>query len=224
MLQPHQRFGPLTALLLAGIVLIGSCGHTTNDDPGDRPPDDASEATAGEAGRSGMVGDAEPTTGPILSLGGTSGQPPDPPKPTRGVGTCHAADLPGQPCQDGTCWSARCGVRFQLACQAGTWIVDGSALAFDMVCQPEDEFTSAITDITTGACCSDWRPRNNPAEPPSCELCPAETPRDGEACSLPSDCSVPILDCFYDCCCYGTMAWAQCDGQHWRVATDCSGK
>ena len=222
MLQPHRRSVSFAALLLACTGLVVSCGRT--QDSSEPPPlSGAGNATAGEAGVDSTSGGSAPVTGPILSLGGAPAQPPDPPKPTQAVGTCKTSDVPGEPCEDGICWSTRCGVHFQLACQAGAWVVDGSALAFDVTCQPGDEFVHAIRDLTNGACCNDWRPRNNGGEPPSCELCPAETPREGDACSLPGDCSLPI-DCFYSCCCYGDLTWAHCDGERWHVATECSGK
>lgn len=226
-MTPTRRFISHSSLLLGSLTLVGSCGRTAHDAPAVQNHSDAGSTTStqGEAGRGGTPGGTASVAGPILSLGGEPSQPLEPAKPTREVGTCRSGDLPGEPClAEAMCWSTRCGVHFELACQAGSWVVDGSSLAFEMVCQPSDEFTYAIRDITTGACCGERGPRNEVTEPQSCELCPGVAPRDGEPCALPDDCNPRIIDCFYDCCCYGTTTWAQCDGESWHVATDCSGK
>lgn len=226
MTQPTRRSFWNGLFFLAGLTLIGGCGRTAHEEsaaPNNGGAASAAPATSA-AGRGGGAGGADAVPGPILSLGGEPSEPTEPNKPTTAVGTCRTTDLPGEPCEEALCWSSRCGVHFQLACQDGAWVVDGSSLAFEMMCQTSDEFAYDIRDITTGACCNDRIPRNEAREPPSCELCPGVAPRDGEACALPDSCSPRIIDCFYSCCCYGTTTWAQCDGERWHVATDCSGK
>lgn len=145
--------------------------------------------------------------------------------PSGAARPCAPQDAPGQPCNAVRCWGDRCGVHFELNCKDGAWDEGDSSLAWELVCPVPSESVYDIGDIEQGACCGSVLPRNDVySEPPSCDLCPAATPRDGDPCSLPDDCAPPIIDCFYKCCCYGNLTWAQCDGQQWHVATNCSGK
>ena len=116
-------------------------------------------------------------------------------------------------------------MHFDLVCTDGVWSADASLLAWALECPKGNESASEVGDIETGACCGEVLPKNDVyTEPPSCDLCPASAPQDGESCSLPDACAPRIIDCFYKCCCYGSTIWAQCDGQQWHVATDCSAK
>jgi hypothetical protein len=116
-------------------------------------------------------------------------------------------------------------VRFDLTCKDDTWDSGDSTLAWELVCPVPSDSVYDVGDIKEGACCGEVLPRNDVySEPPSCDLCPAMAPRDGEPCSLPDDCAPAIIDCFYKCCCYGNVTWAQCDGTEWHVATNCSDK
>lgn len=138
---------------------------------------------------------------------------------------CTARDAPGKRCDAPRCLGERCGVRFELFCMEGAWGSGDSSLAWDLVCPVASEPIYDIRDIKQGACCGDVLPRRDLyTEPNSCSLCPEAAPVDGDPCALPDDCKPAIIDCFYKCCCYGNLTWAQCDGQEWHVATNCSAK
>jgi hypothetical protein len=208
-------------LVLACLGSIGSCGRAERDEPatqghvggGDAPIGGGGESGGGDAGRSNATG------GIVLAVAGQPSEPA-PPKPTKPTGSCGVDDRPGAPCEKPSCGSSRCGVAFHLTCHEGVWVLEKPSAAFELTCAAEDEFSYGLPDLTSARCCGEQRPR---AEG-SCELCPTEAPENGDACTLPDDCSPRVLDCFYSCCCYGTTTWAQCDGERWHVATDCSGK
>lgn len=101
---------------------------------------------------------------------------------------------------------------------------EDDALAWQLVCPVPSDAVSSLPEITRGACCGSTLPRNELDEPPSCSLCPDEAPRNGDPCSLADDCVPALIDCFYKCCCYGSVTWAQCDGKTWHVPTECSEK
>jgi hypothetical protein len=195
------------------VVLAASCGRTAHD-VGEKP---APSQSAGEASH-GLP--------PSQAGSGTSsaGAPPtiDPIGVTR---PCAPSDAPGEPCDGSGCWGRRCGVRFDLTCKGGTWDSGPSVLAWQLACPVPGDSVHDIGDIEQGACCAEVLPRNDVySEPPSCDLCPQAAPQDGEPCSLPAECAPPMIDCFYKCCCYGSLTWAQCDGERWHVATNCSSK
>ena len=138
---------------------------------------------------------------------------------------CQERDVPGAPCKDPRCYGTRCGVRFDLVCEGGAWRSGDSSLAWELVCPAGSDSIYDIHDIKTAACCREVLPKNDVyTEANSCNLCPADAPDDGASCSLPNDCAPPVIDCFYKCCCYGNTIWAQCDGERWHVATNCSSK
>jgi hypothetical protein len=217
-------------LLLALLPLPASCGRTSSaPDDGQAPPESGnggSGATSSHTNQGGItLGGSVGTTdaGDAPASSARAGGPlVDPTLPSR---PCGPDELPGQPCEDLRCWGTRCGVHFNLACVAGTWAVDYPALAWELVCPTGNESIYDLGEIDIGACCGDLRPRNDvDTQPPSCEHCPEAAPQDGDACRLLDDCMPQLIDCFYDCCCYGNMTWAQCDGERWHVATNCSGK
>lgn len=220
-------------LLLSLAVLVTNCGRTSHEEPeehvsppsagagGDAPPSSGGGG-AGQAGSTSVSG--------ATSASGTSGSESSPggaPAIDPGVGALHCApqDEPGSACNFPRCWGDRCGVHFELTCVNGVWDSRGSSLAWELVCPVPGSSVSDVGDIEQGACCGKTLPRNDVhSEPPSCNLCPDLEPRDGEPCSLPDDCAPALIDCFYKCCCYGNVTWAQCDGKQWHVATNCSGK
>jgi hypothetical protein len=215
--------------LLALLSLPASCGRTSSAaDERQAPPEAGSGGSGAMPSASNQGGIAlggslsTPDAGGRTPSAGGGGPIVDPSLPSR---PCGPDELPGQPCEDPRCWGTRCGVRFNLACLGGTWTVDSPALAWELVCPPGSESVFSVSEIDKGACCGDLRPRNDVhTEPPSCEYCPEAAPQDGDACGLPDECMPQLIDCFYDCCCYGTTTWAQCDGERWHVATNCSSK
>jgi len=217
---------PSILLLLALVALAASCGRTSNDE-GQAPSQSGGAlptagSTAGAAG--GQQGGSTMAKGGAESSVSSAGAPEvtDPSGTSR---PCEEGDVPDAPCEDSRCWGTRCGVRFDLICKDGVWSSADSPLAWELVCPVSDEAIYDVRDIKMGACCGELLAKNDVhTEPPSCNLCPEAAPNDGSPCSLPSDCAPAIIDCFYKCCCYGTTTWAQCDGERWHVATNCSSK
>jgi len=191
-------------------MLAANCGRAEHD-AGEMPlPSQA----AGEPSTAGTSGSATSSAGApaiIDTIGG--------PRP------CSPSDTPGERCENLRCWGKRCGVRFDLTCKDGAWDRGESTLAWELSCPVPIDSVYDVGDIQQGACCGAVLPRNDVyQEPPSCNLCPQAAPQNGEPCSLPAECAPPIIDCFYKCCCYGDLTWAQCDGERWHVATTCSDK
>jgi hypothetical protein len=207
------------ASLVSGVLLVAfaACGRTSNSDDGvkDMPVGGAAaEPTA--VGGSPISGSSTSSAGLQIVLGGDTGQL------APGPFDCIESDRPGEPCSRSLCRGQSCGTPFELACVDGVWTIAGSAAAFEKPCPPGNEHATNIADIVSGACCGAQVPRND--DTASCNLCPEGEPRDGDPCELPADCSPAVIDCFYRCCCYGHTTWAQCDGERWRVETDCSSK
>jgi hypothetical protein len=193
---------PAILLLLAFVAPAASCGSSSRDE---------GQGPAESGGSSPASPDASSAGAPMIG-------------PSTGLLLCQDRDVPGAPCQDERCYGTRCGVRFDLLCENGAWSSAGSSLAWELVC-PSAEPIFDIAGIEVGACCAEHLARNDLyTEPQSCELCPPGAPVDGEPCSLPDDCAPAVIDCFYKCCCYGNTTWAQCDGERWHVATNCSPK
>ena len=220
---------PSAALLLLALAApAAGCGRTSHDDAptplGGAAP---STHTAGAAAVGGTTSANQAGSG--AASGGTSSDvssagASEITDPTTSL-SCQETDVPGAPCEDARCYGTRCGVRFDLVCKGGAWSTGDSSLAWELVCPATDEPIYDIGGIKAGACCGELLPKNDVHdEPPSCNLCPQAAPDDGAPCSLPDDCAPPVIDCFYDCCCYGNTTWAQCDGKRWRVATNCSSK
>lgn len=223
MVSSTDRPTLLTSLLL--IALAASCGRTSNHEG--QSTSQSGGAAAGVA--STAEGGAAPHAGSTAETGGTppnmsSAGTPEISEPSTASRPCQSGDVPDAPCEDSRCWGTRCGVRFDLVCQHGAWSSADSPLAWELVCPVVDEAIYDVGNIEIGACCGDVLPKNNYSDPPSCNLCPEGAPQDGSPCSLPDECTPPIVDCFYKCCCYGNTIWAQCDGERWRVATNCTGK
>jgi hypothetical protein len=213
------------AVPLLGILLVGlaACAGKARSVP--------SGAPAGESGGNGGQLGGDPRDASLAGgSGGTSDAGSSAGTSDAGVQRtreCGPADLPGAPCTPGTCFGTRCGIRFDLECTAGEWQVrrlDGESTAWDFVCPPENEPVFDLSQITRGQCCGE--PGRGTELPPSegCGYCPETAPNDQDSCALPADCSPRIVDCFYSCCCYGTVTWAQCDGERWHVTTNCSWK
>ena len=197
-------------LLAAVLVLGASCGRTSHDAIGSGGAG-AADATNSSSGKSGA--ESTPAGAPAII------------DPSGAARPCVPQDAPGQPCDAERCWGSRCGVPFMLTCHEGTWESADSSPAWELVCPAPPESVYDIDDIKQGACCGSLLPRNDVySEPPSCGLCPDTAPQDGDLCSLPNDCAPAVIDCFYKCCCYGDLIWAQCDGKAWHVATNCSPK
>lgn len=221
-----QRPFQIISLLLALVALAVSCGRTSNDE-GQRPSQSggalpSAGSTAGGAGA--HQGGSKMESGGTASNVSSSGAP-EVTEPSATWRPCRAADVPDAPCEDSRCGGTRCGVSFELICKDGAWSSASSPLAWELVCPVKDEAVYDIRDIKAGACCGELLAKNDVyTEPPSCNLCPEAAPNDGSPCSLPSDCAPAVIDCFYKCCCYGTTTWAQCDGERWHVATNCSSK
>jgi len=207
--------------LVVAVAIGGSCGRTQGGGGGVPTLRSVAGETAGHGTSAGSGGKGQPSEDPPLERGGAPGERPIE-KPTRYAGDCTETDRPGTPCTKDTCWSARCGVRFSLTCLDGVWVLGDDSPALELVCSPDEEFVSSLGDLDSGACCAERLPREELGNAHSCSLCPPQEPRDGQACSLADDCSPKLIDCFYRCCCYGTTSWAQCDGQTWHVASNCS--
>ncbi|HET9952963.1 MAG TPA: hypothetical protein VFQ61_00595 [Polyangiaceae bacterium] len=222
---------PVSVALLLGLA-AASCGRTSHDDERPLAPSGGTSAntTGASANTAGVTAAAGGAGGAATSIGGMTqeviqaGAPTtlDPSTPSR---ACSEGDVPGAQCEDPHCFGRRCGVRVDLVCRNGSWKNLNSSLAWDLTCPRGNEGVTDVGEIVTGACCGEELPKNDVfTEPPSCNLCPDAAPNDGDSCSLPNDCAPAIIDCFYECCCYGETIWAQCDGKRWRVATNCSDK
>lgn len=212
-------------------VLAASCGRTEHErDEGQVPVSSAGAGRASEQPPS-VAGGGANQAGSLSASSGTGGLDLGPEgaaglsDPGDVISECTPSDAPGVACSAPRCWGQRCGVRFDLTCKNGIWDSGDSSLAWELVCPVSTDLNNDIRGIDQGACCGELLPRNDVyTEPASCSLCPETTPKEGDACSLPSSCAPAIIDCFYKCCCYGTLTWAQCDGTRWHVATNCSPK
>lgn len=211
-------------LLLSAVACAVNCSRTAHDGPGiEQPPQSAgapqSEPPDIPSGGASAAGSSGTSGSQPLSSGAPSIQVGDDGRP------CQPEDVPGQPCDTARCWGNRCGIHFELTCEEEAWDSGSYGTAWELVCPVTSGSIFGIDAIEEGACCGETLSRNDVyTEPQSCSLCPDAAPRDGDPCSLPSDCAPPIIDCFYKCCCYGNLTWAQCDGTEWHVATNCSDK
>lgn len=226
----YKRSFSTISLIVASFAVVASCGRTSRNER-DEPPADPSAGTPGSVPPSG--GDSSGGTGGQSGANSTSGASGMEPSAAGGPvivqpgmdRECTPSDAPGKPCDASHCLGKRCGVLFQLTCEDGVWRSRDASPAWELVCPVPIETVYGLEDIHQGACCGDTLPRNDVlTEPHSCSSCPDAAPMDGDPCHLPSDCSPPLIDCFYRCCCYGYLTWAQCDGKQWHVATACSDK
>ena len=148
---------------------------------------------------------------------------------------CTAKPRAGDHCANAneTCGSQHCGVSRALRCTGGVWIQEslswqGDSTPWDFDCSAQAESSGDLCQ-NEAQCCGE-----TVAEPTGCsltggcKLCPDQQPADGTACQLPAACdgsgARQVIDCYYPCCCYGTVTWAQCNGERWHVYSTCTPK
>jgi hypothetical protein len=149
---------------------------------------------------------------------------------------CSAETRPGDACDStlgAECSVTHCGVRRPLSCSDGAWALAPSSWQsesspFDFVCTPEADESTDFCENTPQCCGQELEDPSACALEGGCELCPAEEPVDGAPCTLPPACDGQpeprVIDCYYECCCYGSATWAQCDGERWHIDSNCTPK
>ena len=218
--------GSVSWFALASLVVISNCSAERS----------GLEPVAGGSGGSSGLKDATASggSGGTGARGGSSGAACNEPSCTGNEQLGEACNFDCQVDAASSdalgCWGRHCGITSYLVCVDGSWQIrqatQGGSTPWDFACAPDQQGAVEIASITRGQCCGE--PVSN-AVPSECRYCPADAPVDGAACNLPgtcnSDAGAPtVIDCFYTCCCYGSVTWAQCDGQRWHVTTDCSSK
>jgi hypothetical protein len=198
--------------------LLVACAQSRAPHEADRAA--GADQASGGAGRPAAAGSGAGTA-PVVAIRDAGESVP-----------CTPDTRPGQACDEPYCQPVQCGVQGQLECIDGTWAPLGAPNASAADISPwsfqcEGDAGSGFCSLV-GQCCGDPSASSGCPTENGCRFCPATQPIDGEPCTLPAACDghsgLKVIDCYYRCCCYGGPAWAQCDGERWRISSNCSSK